>query len=205
MRSRKRAQRRAAPFADHAPALDADMARDLADLRQRVEFIDGPGPLVVDPAGQLQAIIGGIEARCLVRAVPCIVTEILHRHRLGKCRRQTLLAEQRRLHRVVPRGEAREHALHRVVIAEVAAGEQRQRAERQPAAQRLASDQRHRASSDVTEWRGSVARPTTMASSVRGTSSVSATCTSRKNTMPAITRKCTMRAPWKPPNSISSG
>ena len=47
----ERAQRRAAPLADHAPPLDADMARDLADLRQCIELIDHPWPLVV-PHGE---------------------------------------------------------------------------------------------------------------------------------------------------------
>ena len=134
---KERAQRRAAPFADHAPAFDADVAGDLAGLRQRIELIDRPRPLVIDPAGKLQAIVGRIEARRLLRAVPGVVTEILYRHRFGKSWRQTLRGEHRRLHRVVPRGEAREHALYLVMIAQVAAGEQRQRAERERPAQCL--------------------------------------------------------------------
>ena len=36
------AQRRAGPAADRAPALDADVARDLLDLRQLVELLQGP-------------------------------------------------------------------------------------------------------------------------------------------------------------------
>ena len=83
------AQRRAAPFADHAPALDADMARHLAlpaAAREAASTVHGR--LLSIRPGQLQAIIGGIKARRLLGAVPCVVAEILHRHRFGKGRRQ---------------------------------------------------------------------------------------------------------------------
>src|SRR5262249_38049571 len=155
--------------------------------------------------GKPQPVVGRIEVWRLVRPVPGIVTEVLHRHRVGKRRRQPARAEQRCLHPVVPFGKTCQHPLHGIVVAHVAAGKQSERTKRQAAAHRLASEDRHRPLSVVTVWRSSVARPTTIASSVRGTISVRPTCTIRNSTMPAITRKCTRRAPWKPPNNSSNG
>ena len=56
---------------------------------------------------------------------------------------------------------------------------------------------------EVRAWRGGQGissmrgPPVIMASKVRGTSSASATCTTRKATIAAMPRKCTRRAPWK--------
>jgi hypothetical protein len=44
----------ARPLADVIPALHADMADDDFLLRQRVELLRGPGPLVVDATSELQ-------------------------------------------------------------------------------------------------------------------------------------------------------
>src|SRR5207249_8843444 len=62
----KDSQRAAAPFADPAPTLNTDMPGDLRGVRQLIEIVDRPRPLVADRAAKLQPVGGRIELRCLL-------------------------------------------------------------------------------------------------------------------------------------------
>src|SRR6201993_3928840 len=48
-------QRHAVPLADLAPALDTNVPRDLAFLRQRKQLLERPGCFVGDAAGDIEA------------------------------------------------------------------------------------------------------------------------------------------------------
>src|SRR5712664_3563600 len=63
------AQRRAGPASDRAPALDADMARDLLDLRQLVELLQRPRFLVVDEAAHLELPVLAVDVGRVVELV----------------------------------------------------------------------------------------------------------------------------------------
>jgi hypothetical protein len=54
---------------------------------------------------------------------------------LGVGRRHARAVEQRRLHRIVPARHSGQHSVHRVIVFEIASAQQRQRADRQRAAQ----------------------------------------------------------------------
>src|ERR1700730_17480415 len=50
------AQRDAGPFADHAPALDANMPRHLRFLRQSIQLLQAPGRAAVDEPGETELV-----------------------------------------------------------------------------------------------------------------------------------------------------
>src|SRR5256885_11351007 len=77
----------AAPLADSAPTLDADMTRDLGGLRQAVELGQRPGFLLADQALELELVVLAVHERDLFLAV-----EGVERERLGDCR-----SEERRV------------------------------------------------------------------------------------------------------------
>src|SRR5204863_4447781 len=69
------AQRRAGPASDRAPALDADMAGDLLDLRQLVQLLQGPGFLVVDQPAHLQFPVLAVDCRRVLYIVVAVKRE----------------------------------------------------------------------------------------------------------------------------------
>ena len=181
------------------------MARDLAFLRQSVELLDRPGSLVGNQAGQFEAIIGGRELRRIASREEGVVTEIANDIALRVGRRQPLIAKQKRLRAVIPPRHRLQDILDAAVIGYVATGQQRQRSEAQCLAQKHSPlDRVHDrfALEDQTAHRyspsrgcgASEARPTTIATSVFGTSAVSARWTTRNPTIAAMPKKCTTRA-----------
>src|SRR5207244_4621041 len=56
------AQRRPGPASDRAPALDADVTRDLLDLRQLIKLFQRPGLLVLDQSAYFQ--LPGLAVNC---------------------------------------------------------------------------------------------------------------------------------------------
>ena len=98
----KDSQRAAAPFADPAPTLDTDMPGDLRGVRQLIEIVDRPRPLVADRAAKLQPVGGGIELRCLLFRIETVVAEdaVYRTFRISRC--QAIGIEQPTLHPVVP-------------------------------------------------------------------------------------------------------
>ncbi len=182
---KERPHRRAGPLADHAPAFDADVPRDLALPGQFAQPLRRPGPLVSDAAGQHQAVVAVLQHRRPVRLVIGVEAKIPHRLAFGELRRQPPVAEQPCLHAVVPSGHAGQCGLHRIRIADIAAGQEGQRAERQCASGECASVDHGVCSRGV----GTEARPKTMACNVRGTSATSATWTRMKPQIALISRK----------------
>ncbi len=76
------------PFADHAPAFDADVSRDLRFLRQPMELGQAPGPAIVDEAGKVKLERLAIELGNLALAVIGVIPKILDRPALRIGRHQ---------------------------------------------------------------------------------------------------------------------
>ena len=123
------AQRRAGPAADRAPALDADMAGDLLDLRQGVEFVQRPRLLVLDEAAHFQLPALAVDRGRFVKIVIGVERKRFCDRALGKGRRQRVRIEHPGLHGVVEFRDLLEHLLGGRAVDDVAAREQRQRAE----------------------------------------------------------------------------
>src|ERR1700756_2947571 len=127
------AQRHAAPLTDHAPALDADKACDLALLWQGAQLVDTPCALVADLPGQLEPPCSGIDTRCLTDIVECVEPRRARDLRGLEGWRQRIRIEERGLHFVVPAGHQPKKIVSEIGmfrIVEITAGQQTHRAER---------------------------------------------------------------------------
>src|SRR3954462_1837424 len=80
----------AAPRAERAPALDADVARDLRNLRQRVQVGERPGLAVAHHAGQLELVARAVDLAHLFLGVVAVVRERARDAALRKLGRQAL-------------------------------------------------------------------------------------------------------------------
>src|SRR6266478_9523818 len=125
----ERPERDAGPFADHAPAFDANVPRYLRLLRQLIEVLQRPRGPTVDQAGQIELEARAVDLGDLVLAEIGVVTKVLDRLALRVSRHQPAGIEDQSLGAVIPPRNAVERALHRTGIGDVAAGQQRQRAE----------------------------------------------------------------------------
>ncbi len=125
------AETHATPLADRAPALDADVARNLGSLRQGVELGQRPGLLVANKALELQLVVLAVHQRDLFHAVEGVEGEGLGDRALGKFRRELVRVEEPALRAVVPARHPGEQSLHALVVGEVAAREHCERSQRQ--------------------------------------------------------------------------
>ena len=107
-------------------------------LGQCIELLRGPGPLVGDAAGQFQFPGGAVDRLDVLDVEMGVEARRLDHLRGVKRRRQMIGPEDRRLHAVVPCRHRAQHLLHRLLFGHVAAGQQRQRAETDGAAQHAA-------------------------------------------------------------------
>jgi hypothetical protein len=71
-------QRDAGPFADHAPAFDANVPRHLRLLRELIEVLQRPSGPVVDQAGQVELVARAVDLGDLVLPEIGVVTKVLH-------------------------------------------------------------------------------------------------------------------------------
>src|SRR6266481_6436548 len=117
------------PFADHAPAFDANVPRHLRLLRQLVEFWQRPRSSAIDQAGQIELVASTVDLGDFILPEIGVVTKVLDRLAFRIRRHQALGIEDRSLGAVVPSRNAVEHALNRAGIGNVAAGQQRQSTE----------------------------------------------------------------------------
>ncbi|KOT10965.1 hypothetical protein DM77_2837 [Burkholderia mallei] len=127
------AKRRAAPAADRAPALDANVPRDLLRMRQRIQRRQAPASLAGDETrhGEPEAV--RIDARHVVDAVERVERKRARDVRLRIRGREPRRAEQPRLHAIVRARHLLEKVVDRCVVAQRAAGEHREAAKRQHA------------------------------------------------------------------------
>src|SRR5262249_15523532 len=193
----------------------AHVTRNLRGLRQRVKFSQRPGLAIIDQAREAQLEGRALDLRHRVFAVIGIETEIFDGGAL-RVRRHQSIAEQRRLHAVVPARDRVEGGLYRILVGDVAAGEQHERAEAKPLLEeRAALDRAHHAlpqhvlgirkrahaafSCNVSS-RCAGAWPVIMVGSVFGTMMTRVTWTNRNSTIAAMPRKWIRRAVSKPPN-----
>src|SRR5262249_29209042 len=193
-----------APLADRAPALDADVARDLRGLGERVQLGQGPGLLVADHAGELERVGLAVDVSDLVLGVERVEREGLGDRALRKFRGEPGLAEHQPLRTVVPARHAREQPLHALVVGQVASREHRERAEREALPQEQApldrADELGRLRREA-GFHGALLHPALLVppvssvGKVRGTRITMTTWTSTMNTISAIAKKCRMRAP----------
>src|SRR6516225_8570457 len=98
----KVAQIRAGPLADIVPALDADVPYDDLLLRQRIELLRVPGPLVFDAAGQFQRPARAVDRLDVLDRIIGVETWRLHHSRWTESRRQMIGAEDRVLDAIIP-------------------------------------------------------------------------------------------------------
>ncbi len=198
------AQRNAAPGADGAPAFDADVAGDLAFLRQRAQPLQRPGGAVGHEAGDFQLPIGSVDLRGVVLGVEAVIGERVGDLAGGVGGRELVGVEQPGLHPVIEAGHSEQRLIHRIIVVEVAAGQHRQGAQRQAAAQQAAAFQLtqlrrdlgcpHAADHVRTSAPGATRlRPVTMLIMVLGTTATSARWTITNSTMPDMARKWTRR------------
>ena len=99
----------------------------------------GPRRLVLDEAGEFELPVRAVDRLHVLDAVVGVEARRLHHLRLREGRRQMIGPEQELLHHVVPARDALQRALHGVLVGDVAAGQHRQRAEADGAAQQLAA------------------------------------------------------------------
>src|ERR1700738_2535727 len=111
------------------------MADDQLLLRQLVNLLRGPGALVLDQAGQLQFPGGAIDGFDVLDVVIGIESRRLDHLQWSKCRREVIGPEDRPLHGIIPRRHRAQPVLDGFFLAHVTAGQQRERAERERAAQ----------------------------------------------------------------------
>src|SRR5258707_366780 len=117
------------PFADHAPAFDANVPRYLRFLRQLVELWQRPRRPAVDQPRQIELVARAVDLGDLALAEIGVVTKVLDRLAFRVGRHQPPGIEDQGLGAVIPPRNAVERALHRTGIGDVAAGQQRQCAE----------------------------------------------------------------------------
>src|ERR1700676_696618 len=96
------AEWRAGPFADHAPAFDADVPGDLTLRRQFAQPRNCPRFLVGDAPSKHQTITRLVEYRCSVSLVISVVAEIPHHLAFGEGWGKPVAAEQPALDAFVP-------------------------------------------------------------------------------------------------------
>ena len=136
MRRRNSLQRRAGPFADRAPALDADEPRDLRLLRQGVELVERPGLLVLDQAVDDELVAVLVDIGRLLLGVVAVERERARDRRSRDRSGASRLGLNRRA--CTQSLNSRHHAqrlLRRTPVDDVAAGEQGERAEARGVAQ----------------------------------------------------------------------
>src|SRR2546425_6644307 len=192
-----------APLADRAPALDADVPRDLRYLRQRVELGQPPGLRVADHAAELELVVGAVDDPYFALAVVAVERERPGDPALGEFGCQAPRIEEPVLHAVIPARHRPEKLLHALGVGQLAAGQQRQRAERQPALQEqppleirhLRRTMREKTSAHLVAHDALRMRPVNMLGKVRGTRITMITCTMTISTTAAMAKKCTTRAP----------
>src|SRR6266571_1585690 len=171
---------------------------------QRKELGERPGLLVADKAGELELVARPVHEPHLVLAVVGVEREGLGDRALRVFRRELVGVEEPGLRAVVPARHREEKALHAFVVGQRAARKERERPERQPLRQEQAPLDR------ADELRGVLgetrihraflhevllARPVMMVGKVRGTRITITMCTSAMNTIKAMAKKCTRRAP----------
>src|SRR4029077_18595716 len=100
--SQKRTQVRAGPLADIVPALDADVADDQFLLRQSINLLRGPGPLVLDQAGQFELPGRAVNRLDVLDRIIGVEARRLHHLRGTEGWREMIGAEDRTLDAVVP-------------------------------------------------------------------------------------------------------
>src|SRR6202140_671201 len=202
--AQKRAQRHAAPLANLAPALDADMPGDLPLLRQCHELLQRPGPPVGDEAADTEYPVIRYRAHLPLRVIGVEAERAGNgAGRIGL--RHALAAEQSRLDPVVEAQDRLQRGVDAGMGREVVAGQHRQRTERERAPQEAAPMQPFQFRSDLGHADGrfvtlvahrlssaSAGTVTIIDFSVRGWITTSATWTRTKATMP------NMMARWMP-------
>ena len=92
MRVEEFAQIHARPLPDIVPALDADMPDDPFLLRQRVDLLRGPGPLVLDQAGEFELPVRAVDRLDVLDFVIGVEARRLDHLGFGECRRQMVWA-----------------------------------------------------------------------------------------------------------------
>ena len=135
----ERAQRHPGPLADIVPALDADMPDDHLAFGKVGDLLPGPGALVVDEAGELQPPRVPIDRLDILDLVIGVEAGRLQHHRARVFGRQFVGIEQSLLDAVVEGGHGAQRLADGGRVADVAAGQHGQRAERQAAAQETAT------------------------------------------------------------------
>src|SRR6266850_5931717 len=192
-----------APLADRAPALDADVPRDLRDLRQRVELGKPPGLRVADHAAELELVVGAVDDAHFALAVVAVERERPGDPALWEFGRQAAGVEEPALHPVVPARHRPENLLYALGVGELAAGKQRQRADRQPALQEQPPletrhprrTMREKTPAHLVAHDALRNRPVNMVGKVRGTRITMITCTMTISTTATMAKKCIRRAP----------
>ncbi len=200
----ERAEAHAAPFADRAPALDANVARDLRRLRKCVELRQSPRLPVADQPRELQGIGAGIHLADFILAVEGVERKWLGDGAGRIFGREPVRIEEPSLDAVIPARHLRQHDLHTFVLGELAPGEQRERTQAQPLPEEQPSlDQPYLLRSVMVETATHAAsfhhrllmRPVIMLGKVRGTRITMTMCTRAMNTTTDMARKWTRRAP----------
>ena len=201
------AELHAAPLADLAPSLDADVPGDLASLGQGAKPVDRPRRLVGDQPGRREPPI----VRNLANLVFLVIR--IEAERVGDGARRVGIGqpgagEQGRLHAVVEPQHRPQCPVHAGVGGQVATREQAEAAERQSAQQHVAPPEPGQLGADFvgrddrfrTVWRhgvetsGSAGTPDTMDTIVRGYISASATCSTTKAAIASIAARWMPRA-----------
>src|SRR5258708_23732546 len=100
------------PFADHAPASDANVPRYLRFLRQLVELWQRPRRPAVDQPRQIELVARAVDLGDLALAEIGVVTKVLDRLALRVSRQQPAGVEDQSLRAVVPSLNSGEHARH---------------------------------------------------------------------------------------------
>ncbi|MNZ76632.1 hypothetical protein D3C78_951460 [compost metagenome] len=129
----------ATPLADGTPAFDTDMPGDLVYLRHGAQLGQRPGTPVGDHAGHFQPVAGFVDDAHFVFVVVGIEGKGAGDLGIGIGRCQLRGAEDQALHRVVETRDPGQRGFDLGVVAEAAAGEQRQAAERERALQKGAA------------------------------------------------------------------
>jgi hypothetical protein len=111
------------------------MADDDLLLGQRIKLLRRPRPLVVDAAGKFQRPACAVDRFDVFDRIIGVKARRPFHLRRTECRSEVIGAEDRVLHAVVPRRDRAQSCLHRIDLADIAAGEHRQCAEAERAAQ----------------------------------------------------------------------
>ena len=104
------------------------MTRDLRFLRHGGELRQGPGAFIGNLAVKSQSPGRTVDHGRLAFRVEGVEAEIMVDLAFGECRREFVGMKQPGLNAIVPARYAAQHAVNGVVIRDVAAGQQGQRA-----------------------------------------------------------------------------